>query len=150
MVIAYRGKILEEKRWSHHLLEFKLSRLLLETMILLVRCYGFQGAIIATCAKLYQKIPRGLESMPWWHTNFHDFWNPSAFPVIKIPTNPMPVAASDIRHVYKFYPFLGHWMKTCRASSTWFFRPSLRKPTCRFRWNLIYMHLMPGKCNKMA
>jgi hypothetical protein len=68
------------------------------------------------------------------------FWNLSAFPVIKIPTNPMPVAASDIRHVCKFSPFLGHWMKTGRASSTWFFRPSLLKPTCRCRWNLIYKH----------
>jgi hypothetical protein len=52
-------KKFEPKRWSRQQLEFELPCLLLETMILLVRCSGFQGAIIQTCAKLYQKISTG-------------------------------------------------------------------------------------------
>jgi hypothetical protein len=71
MVIACRGNFYEAKWWSHRSLEFELTRLLLETMILLVRCSGFPGAIIKTCAKLYQKI--STES--WEHaTGTHRFW----------------------------------------------------------------------------
>ena len=57
-------KFFEVKQWSRQQLEFELPRLLLETMILLVRCSGFQGAILQTCAKLYQKISTGS----WDHT----------------------------------------------------------------------------------
>ena len=37
-------------------LESEVPHLLLETMILLVRCSGMEGASTKTCAKLYQKI----------------------------------------------------------------------------------------------
>ena len=71
MVIAYRGNFYEAKWWSHRPLEFELTRLLLETMVLHVRCSGLEGVIIKTCAKLYQKIsPRS-----WEHaTGTHRFW----------------------------------------------------------------------------
>ena len=40
-------------------LESEVPRLLLETMILLVRCSGLEGASIKICAKLYQKFSMG-------------------------------------------------------------------------------------------
>ena len=71
MVIAYRRSFYEDKRWSHRPLEFELTRLLLETMVLHVICYGLEGAIIKTCAKLYQFFSTGS----WEHaTGPHRFW----------------------------------------------------------------------------
>ena len=57
MVIAYRGNCYEAKRWSHRPQEFELTRLLLETMILHVRCSCLEGAIIKTCTTFYQFFP---------------------------------------------------------------------------------------------
>ena len=90
-------------------------------------------------------FPRGLESTPWWHTDFRDFQTPSAFPVIKMPTRPTPVATSRIWNVWKIFQFLGQWVKTCKATHKWFCRPYLPTPTCSCGWDLIYMHKMHGK-----
>ena len=60
-----------------------MTRLLLETMILHVRCSGLEGAVIKTCAKIYHFFPRGRESTPRAHIDFDDARTPSEFPVIK-------------------------------------------------------------------
>ena len=62
-------------------------------MILHVRCSGLEGAVIKTCAKLYQFFPRGRVSTPQAHIDFYDVRTPSEFSVIEIPTRPTPVAA---------------------------------------------------------
>jgi hypothetical protein len=95
-----------------------------------------------------KKFPWGLESTPRWHTDFHDFQTLFAFPVIKIPTRPTLVAAPRSRNVWKFFPFLGQWMKTRKAIHKWFFRPSLPTPTCSCGWDLIYMHKIHSKIKK--
>ena len=120
MVIAYRGNFYEAKQWSHRPLESELTRLLLETMVLHVRFSGLEGAIIKTCAKLYQKIPRGRESTPQAHIDFDDVRTPSEFSVIKIPTRPTPVAARRGRNVWNFSPFVRVWMRTRKATHKWF------------------------------
>ena len=120
VVIAYSGNFYEAKRWSHRPLEFELTCLLLETMILHVWCSGLEGAIIKTCAKLYQFFPWGRESTPQAHIDFDDVWTPSEFPVIKIPTRPTPMAAPRSRNVWNFSPLLGQWVKTRKATHKWF------------------------------
>ena len=44
-------------------------------------------------------FPQGRESTPRAHANFDDVRTPSAFPIIKIPTRPTPVAAPRGRNV---------------------------------------------------
>lgn len=46
-----------------------------------------------------KKIPRGRESMPQSHIDFHDFWTPFEFPVIKIGTRSTTVATPHSRNV---------------------------------------------------
>jgi hypothetical protein len=136
----------EAKRWSHRWLEFELPRLLLETMILLWDAPDSKERSSKLVPNFTKKIPWGFESTPRWHTDFCDFRTPSTFPVIKIPTRPTPVAASRIRNVWKIFQLLGQWMKTCKATHTWFCRPYLPMPTCSCGWDLIYTHKMHGKC----
>ena len=99
MVIVYHGNFYEAKRRSHQPQEFKLTRLLLETMILHVRCSGLEGVVIKTCAKLYQFFPRGCESTTQAHIDFDDVRTPSEFCVIKILTTPTQVATPRGRNV---------------------------------------------------
>jgi hypothetical protein len=53
--------------------------------------FVFKGQAITTSARHYQFFPRGLHTMPRWHTHFCNFRNTSAFPPIKLLTSPMLV-----------------------------------------------------------
>jgi hypothetical protein len=112
-------------------LESEVLRLLLETMILLVRCSGLEGAIIKTCAKLYQFFSTGSwESTPRAQTDFDDVRTASEFPVIRIPTRPTPVAAPRGRNVWNFSPLLGQTDENSQSDAQMICTPSLlRLPT---------------------
>ena len=125
MVIAYRGNFYEAKRWSHRPLEFELTRLLLEIMILHVRCSGLEGVIIKTCAKLYQKNSQDRESTPQAHTDFDKVWTPSKFPVIKIPTRPTTLASPRGRNVWNFSPLLEQIDENSQSDAQMICTPSL-------------------------
>ena len=104
LVIAYHGEIFmrpNDEVTSHRSLNWHVS--FWKTMILHVRCSGLEGAVIKTCAKLYQFFSTGREST---HIDFDDVRTPSEFPVIKIPTRPTPVAAPHDRNVWNFSQLL--------------------------------------------
>ena len=68
MVIVYHGNFYEAKRCSHRPLDFELTRLLLETMILHVICSGLEATVIKTCAKLYHFF-HGVVRARYEHTS---------------------------------------------------------------------------------
>ena len=92
-------------RGCHGWLESVVSRLLLETMILLVRCSDLEGVSIKTRAIFTKKIPCDPENTARWHTDFHYFRTLYAFPVIRIPTRHTPLAAPCGRTVWIFSRF---------------------------------------------
>ena len=59
-------KKFEAKRWSRQQLEFELPCLLLETMILLVRCFDSKERSSKLVPNFTKNFPWGLESTTWW------------------------------------------------------------------------------------